>query len=99
VEPAIGWARIPALMVLGLATLSITPVILALVQESFPENRALANGAYMAFSFLSQSVAVLILGAVGDRFGLPTSFAISGIVPLLGLPLLVLVPKKVRPSK
>jgi FSR family fosmidomycin resistance protein-like MFS transporter len=97
-QPAIAWVQIPSLMVLGLATLSITPVIMAMVQESFPENRALANGAYMAFSFLSQSVAVLILGAVGDRFGLSTSFALSGIAPLAGLPLLGLVPNKVRAS-
>jgi len=94
--PAIAWARIPALMVLGLATLSISPVILAIVQDGFPENRALANGAYMAMSFLSQSVAVLILGAVGDRFGLSTSFAVSATVPLFGLLLLGRVPGRVH---
>ncbi len=97
-QPAVGWARIPALMMLGLATLSITPVVMAVVQESFPENRALANGVYMAFSFLSQSAAVLILGAVGDRWGLSTSFAVSGIVPLAGLPLLAWVPTKGKPA-
>jgi MFS transporter, FSR family, fosmidomycin resistance protein len=97
-QPAIAWVRIPALMVLGLATLSISPVIMALVQAGFPEHRALANGAYMAFSFLSQSLIVLLLGALGDWLGLPVSFGLSAVLPLASLPLLMFVPGKAAVS-
>ena len=67
---------------------------MALVQESFPQSRSLANGMYMALSFLIQSGAVLLLGALADRFGLRLAFAVSAAVPLLGLPFLRLLPQR-----
>ena len=42
-----GLALAPLLLLMGFVALSVTPVIMALVQESAPENRALANGIYM----------------------------------------------------
>ncbi len=88
------WAQFPTLMVIGFAQLSVTPVVMALVQESFPNNRALANGFYMALSFLVRSVFTLLLGWVGDKYGLRTSFVISAVVPLIGLPVLMFLPTK-----
>jgi len=87
-----GAAQLLILLVLGFTALSITPVIMALVQESFPENRALANGVYMALSFVLRSVVVVALGAMGDAFGLRLAFTVSAIMPLLGLPLVFLLP-------
>jgi len=91
-----GWARFPLLLVLGFTALSITPVIMALVQESFPENRALANGVYMALSFTIRSVAIITLGALGDLFGLRLAFTVSAAIPLLGAPLILLLPGRAR---
>jgi MFS transporter, FSR family, fosmidomycin resistance protein len=88
-----GWLRLPLLLALGLTALSVIPVLMALVQESFPENRALANGVYMALSFLIRSGAVLVLGAIGDAWGMRLAFTISAIAPLAGLPFLWLFPK------
>ena len=92
-----GWIRFPLLLVLGFTSLSVAPVIMALVQESFPENRALANGVYMALAFVIRSGAVIVLGAVGDLFGLRFAFTISAVIPLLGLPLLLMLPGR-RPG-
>jgi FSR family fosmidomycin resistance protein-like MFS transporter len=89
-----GWPRFPLLLALGFTSLSAAPVMMALVQESYPENRAMANGLYMALSFVIRSGAVVALGAVGDLVGLRTAFAVSAIVPLLGLPLLLLLPRR-----
>lgn len=91
---ATGWGRFPLLVVLGFTSLSITPVIMALVQESFPHNRALANGFYMALSFVIRSMVVLLAGWLGDRFGLRTAFAVCAVIPLLGLPLLRWLPPR-----
>jgi FSR family fosmidomycin resistance protein-like MFS transporter len=88
-----GWVQFPLLVLLGLTSLSVTPVLMALVQESFPENRALANGIYMAMSFLLRSGVVVVLGAMGDLFGLRTAFAGSAVFTLLGLPILLLLPR------
>ncbi len=81
-------------MLLGLTSLSITPVIMALVQESFPHNRALANGFYMALSFVFRSIVVIAVGRVGDIWGLRTAFAIAAVVPLIALPLLRWLPAR-----
>ena len=91
-----GWLRFPLLLLLGFAALSVIPVIMALVQESFPQNRALANGVYMSLSFLIRSGVVVLLGVLGDRFGMRTAFTVSAVLPLLGLPLLFLFPSDGR---
>jgi FSR family fosmidomycin resistance protein-like MFS transporter len=91
-----GWARFPALLILGLTALSITPVIMAVVQESFPDNRALANGIYMALNFSIRSGAVVVVGMLGDLFGMRLAFTVSAIIPLLGVPFILLLPGRAR---
>jgi FSR family fosmidomycin resistance protein-like MFS transporter len=92
-----GWLQFPLLLMLGFTALSVVPVVMALVQESSPENRALANGVYMALSFSLRSGVVVVIGALGDLFGLRLAFIASAIIPLLGLPLILLLPEK-RPQ-
>ncbi len=89
-----GWLRFPLLILLGVTSLSITPIIMALVQESFPNNRTLANGIYMALSFVFRSIVVLLVGWVGDMWGLRTAFAFAAAAPLLALPLLKWLPAR-----
>jgi FSR family fosmidomycin resistance protein-like MFS transporter len=92
-----GWFQVALLVLLGLSALCVGPVIMALVQESLPENRALANGVYMALSFVLRSGAIVVIGAIGDLLSLRTAFAVSATVPLFGLPLLLFLPKKRSP--
>lgn len=91
-----GSARLLALIALGFCALSIMPVMMALLQETFPENRALANGIYLGLSFLANASATLALGVVADGFGLRAAFSLSAILPLLGLPLVWRLPKGTR---
>ena len=58
------WLAVPLLIALGLATLLTQPVLLALVQDQFPQNRALANGIYLAISFLLQAAAIWVVGSL-----------------------------------
>jgi FSR family fosmidomycin resistance protein-like MFS transporter len=88
-----GWILIAILLGLGFSLLSTAPVIMAAVQESFPENRALANGIYMAVSFLSSSVVTVLVGGIGDLFNLRTAYAVSAVLIMLGLPFVFLLPK------
>ena len=89
-----GWLLFPVLLVAGFTLLSLGPVIMAIVQESFPENRAFANGVYMAISFLIRSAAAVAVGALGDAFGLRWAFAISAVVMWAGVPLVFLIPRR-----
>jgi FSR family fosmidomycin resistance protein-like MFS transporter len=89
-----GWAQLFMLVFLGLLVISTTPVMMALVQENFPENRALANGTYMSMSFVIRSGVVILLGALSDRFGLRQMFAASAVIMMAGTPLLFLLPNR-----
>ena len=91
-----GWLQIPLLMLMGLTALSVGPVIMALVQESAPENPALANGVYMALSFLIRAGAIAALGGIGDIFNLRVAFTASAVITLLGLPLVLILPGRDR---
>jgi MFS family permease len=64
--------------------------------ETRPENRALANGVFLGFNFIIQSTATVILGMLGDRFGLRTAYVFAAIIPLMGLPLVTLLPNGYR---
>lgn len=93
-----GWVRFPVLVGLGLSLFSFGPVIMALVQEQFPENRSLANGIYMSISFVVRSAAVVAVGAVGDAFGLRTAFVLATALVVAGIPFVFRLPARpVRP--
>ncbi len=87
-----GWAQLPVLVLLGVAMPSTQVILMALVQESCPENRALANGVFLSLTFISESGAAVVMGALGDLLGLRPAFAISAFIVLLGLPLIWLLP-------
>jgi MFS transporter, FSR family, fosmidomycin resistance protein len=89
-----GLARLPFLMAVGLTSLSIMPVLMAVTQESFPESRALANGMFMLAAFGMNAVGTFLTGVLGDAFGLRTAFAISAFLMLAGIPMIFLLPKK-----
>ncbi|MFH1143049.1 MAG: MFS transporter [Candidatus Eisenbacteria bacterium] len=78
--------QLPFLVLMGFSSLAVTPVLMALVQESYPDNRALANGLYMAISFSLQGLAVVVFGAFGDAFGLRAAFVAGALVSLAGVP-------------
>ena len=87
-----GAARLPLLVALGFTSLAIMPVMMALVQERFPENRAMANGLYLGLSFVSNAAATLALGLFADAFSLRMAFMLSAAAPLLGIPLVAMLP-------
>jgi FSR family fosmidomycin resistance protein-like MFS transporter len=89
-----GWVRYLTLLPLGFSLFSFGPVIMALVQEQFPRNRALANGIYMALAFLIRSVAVVAVGAIGDLFGLRVAFVAGGLLMVAGIPFVFALPRR-----
>ncbi len=86
-----GWFRIATLPFIGFSLLAAPPVMMALVQESFPETRALANGVFLSMNFAIRSMAAIAYGAVGDALGLPTATVIAAVSMFAGLPLVLLL--------
>jgi MFS transporter, FSR family, fosmidomycin resistance protein len=89
-----GWIVILLLLGMGFMALSTTPVMLAMVQEQFPNNRAVANGVFMSIVFLLRPLGTLAIGTLGDRYGLQTAFLWGALVSLLSLPAVLLLPNK-----
>lgn len=91
------WGRLPLLLLLGFTSLSLTPVTLAVVQENYPGNRALANGMYMLINFVINGLAAVLVGALADGFGLVWVYYLSAALLLAGLPFVFMLPEK-QPS-
>lgn len=89
-----GWSTILILVLLGFLNLSFQPVMLALTQDHFPRSRSVANGVYMALNFISLSIASIVIGILGDRFGLRGAFFWSAVISLFSLPVLLVIPQK-----
>ena len=88
-----GWLAVPLLIALGLTAISPTPVLLAVVQDAFPNHRALANGIYIGLNFLIRALAIWVIGLMADSVGLTTAFVIGSVAAFLSVPGIWLLPR------
>ena len=77
-----------------LTLLSTTPVILSLVQENAEASPAVDKGIFMMMSFTARSAVVVIVGYLGDLFGLRTANFISVAAGIAGIPFIFLFSDK-----
>jgi len=91
-----GWLLIPVLLAVGFTSLSVGPVFLALIQDHFPKHRASANGAYMLLAFLTRFPATILVGLLGDKFGLENAFLWSALLAFLVIPSIFMLPKEAK---
>jgi FSR family fosmidomycin resistance protein-like MFS transporter len=87
-----GWLLVPVLLALGFTALSSTPIMLAMVQECMPHNRAMANGLFISMTFLVRPLVAFAIGLLGDNFGLHSAFYVAAIVALLTIPMIFFLP-------
>lgn len=86
-----GWVQAAILPIIGFSLLAVPPVLMAFVQEQFPQTRALANGVFLSMNFVIRSIAAIVYGAFGDAFGLTTSMYIAAAAMFVGLPLIWMI--------
>ena len=89
-----GWLLVPVLLSYGFVSISAGPVFLALIQDNFPENRAVSNGIYISMNFLLRSLVLVLVGMAGDTFGLHTAFMGCAALSLLGLGGIFMLPSE-----
>jgi FSR family fosmidomycin resistance protein-like MFS transporter len=92
------WLSFPLLLLLGLAAISPQPVLLATVQDQFPNNRALGNGTFLALNFLIRAFGIWAVGFFADAFGLSAAFAATAVLAFFSIPAIFFLPSK-QPSK
>lgn len=91
-----GWIRVAILPLIGFSLLAVPPVLMAVVQESFPQSRALANGVYLSMNFAIRSVAAIAYGAFADSHGLTTAMYVAAAAMFAGLPLIWPITRSIR---
>jgi FSR family fosmidomycin resistance protein-like MFS transporter len=89
-----GWVVIPALLLLGFAALSMQPVMLAVIQDQLSDQRAVANGLYLAMSFVMRPFAAVVIGILGDWLSLRHAFLVTACVALVSLIAVRWLPEK-----
>jgi FSR family fosmidomycin resistance protein-like MFS transporter len=85
---------IPILILLGFLSLSTQPVLLALVQDHLPNHRSVANGVYMAWTFIMQSTSAFLIGVLGDQLGLHSTFLWMAFFSLFSVVGIFLLPSQ-----
>ena len=95
--PAAGAARFLLILLLGFTALAVNPILLALVHESFPGNRALANSTYMAINTAVNILGVFGMGVFSDLWSLDVTFPASAALALLCVPAVRYLPRR-RPG-
>jgi MFS transporter, FSR family, fosmidomycin resistance protein len=91
-----GFLMYPILILLGITSLSVTPVFQALVQDQLPENRATASGMFILYAFVIQAINTMIIGIMGDAFGLPSTFIMITVLSLLSVPIVITLPESLK---
>jgi len=94
-----GWWIVPLLLLLGFTALSSAPVMMAIVQDHAPNNRAAGNGLYMSINFLLRSGILVLVGAFGDKVGLRTTFFWIAIISFLSIPAILTLPGKLKENR
>jgi MFS transporter, FSR family, fosmidomycin resistance protein len=88
-----GWLVVPLLLMIGFTALSTGPIFLAIIQDHFPNNRAIGNGTYLTISFLLRSLVLVLMGMTGDAFGLRTAYYLGVSLSIVAIPFIFLIPQ------
>ena len=87
-----GWSVFPFLILLGFFSLSTGTIFLALVQDNFQHHRATGNSIYILLIFLSNALMLIVIGIIGDNFGLSLAYWLSSLAAILSIPVMQLLP-------
>ncbi len=82
-----------SLAILGTASMMMLPIGMAIAQKSFPENRSLANGIYLAMLFAINAMMSVVTGFMYDQIGGQMTYTIGGFAIFLALPFVFMLPK------
>ena len=94
-----GSFMIPLLILMGFFLFASGPVLLALVQDTDSDHPSFVNGIYMTLSFGVSSLMVLLIGFLGDKFGLILTYRICAILSIASIPFILMLSNKKKLKK
>jgi FSR family fosmidomycin resistance protein-like MFS transporter len=81
----------PLLLLTGFFLVAPMPVMLAMINELKSDHPAFVNGVYMMSNFIINSIAIMLIGILGDNIGLPLTYLIAALLSLTSIPVIVLM--------
>jgi FSR family fosmidomycin resistance protein-like MFS transporter len=85
---------IPILFLTGFFLISPTPVMLAVINELDTEHPAFVNGIFMTINFFLNSLTLLLVGLLSDKFGLDLTYKIAAGIALISVFFAMRIPKR-----
>ncbi len=85
---------VPLLIVVGVIMFATTPVLLAEVNIINSEHAGLINGIFMTMNFIFSAFALVIIGVLGDYFGLKVTYMITALVSFFSIMFILRLPKE-----
>lgn len=85
----------PLLIIMGFFLFASGPVLLALVQDTDSEHPSFVNGIYMTISFGVSSLMVMLIGFMGDHFGLLLTYRFCAIISIASTPFILFLKKDI----
>ena len=79
------WVQISIILVIGFLEIAALPVLMAMVQDSFVEDRAFINGLFLSINFVGTSLAIPLVGRLADLYNFQTAFQIAAWILPFGL--------------
>ncbi|MBE9466741.1 MAG: MFS transporter [Bacteroidetes bacterium] len=82
------------LILLGLFIFASGPVLLALITSIDVERPAFINGVYMTTSFIVNSITIMLIGVLADKYGLEFTYRIISIIGFGAFPFVLLLARQ-----
>ena len=79
------WLQIPIILLIGFFEIAAFPVLMAMVQDSFTEDRAFINGLFLAMNFVGTSLAIPLVGRLADLYSFQATFQLAAWILPFGL--------------
>jgi len=79
------WLQIPIILLLGFLEIAALPVLMAMVQDGFGEDRAFINGLFLSINFVGTSLAVPLVGRLADLYSFQNTFQLAAWILPFGL--------------
>lgn len=94
-----GWLVFVLAALTGGTIISSFSVSIVMAQELFPKRLATASGAIAGFAIGTGGIGVTLLGAVADRYGIPSAMLLVNAFPAAGALLALLLPLPWKPLR
>ncbi|HPR34574.1 MAG TPA: MFS transporter [Anaerolineaceae bacterium] len=79
------WLQIPIILLIGFLEIAALPVLMAMVQDGFVEDRAFINGLFLSINFVGTSLAVPLVGRLADLYSFQSAFQLAAWILPFGL--------------